>query len=241
MRTPLNKSFMPSKKGKENAAVVANTEKGEKTMNNEFQKIIDRAAEVGKTRPEVKAKLEQGIAAAQAARAAAEQAKGTAETEEDFYQSCDDEFHAREKETFLRQQLDRLEETTSMNETEYDRYIAIVSDAVEKTASDFCKVAEKAMGEIIAAGEKYYDIITDADKTLESLDAGAFVLQVKYAYRVFNFHNAPSLKLKIPDEWRFHALRYRTGISPQSFSLLETLGSDNVTRAWRMYLETRDN
>lgn len=198
-------------------------------MNKTLEKVAEAAAAIERENPEVRARYLQGIAAAQEARKAAAQAKIDAETEEAFNRACDDENHAKDKEAFYRRQLEHLEFTQRMDETEYFVHVDAVRATVEAAAADFRKTAEKAVKEIAAARAAYLATVTEADTVLNALDAAANVLQVKHRYRTKKFIGAAPEEVEDRDEWTRHAVRYSNGKGCE----LATRGSLAALAAWK--------
>ena len=201
-------------------------------MNKTLEKVAEAAAAIERENPEARAHYLQGIAEAQEARKAAAQAKIDAETEEAFNRACDDESHARDKESFYRRQLERMEFTPRMEEAEYFGHVDAVKATVEKAAEDFRKAAEKAVKEIAAARAAYLATVTEADTVLNALDAASNVLQVKHRYRTKKFIGAAPEEVEDRNEWKRHALRYNNGKAYDLVAKEGTGWNDFVCAAW---------
>ena len=206
MRTIMNKSLVPSTKKRADNAVGEATEKD--IMNKDIRKVMDVAAGISTEYPENRAHVLKGIADAQEAQKEAITAKENAETEADFNKACDDESHARDKEAFYKRQLDKMDFTPRMTETEYNKHVEAIEITVEKAAADFRAIAEKTINELITARDAYLSILNDADAALSELDKAANVLQSKYRYRECAFVGAPSYQVEDRSEWKRHAIRY---------------------------------
>ena len=212
MRTPLNKSFMPSTKGEENAAVVANTEKGEKTMNKELEKIKAQSAVIMGDYPQKHEELVKQLAAA---RAELKQAQAVLEGVEDLesYDSATEAVKRAElRVKFAAQALDKLESAPRMSEEEYSKAVQICQQLMDNAIANYREKAPAIIDQLKALQDNYLQAAADITGTLKALDNAANILQVKYPYAVQQYWqdgNIVSVPTgKSPTEWEKHAVRF---------------------------------
>lgn len=185
--------------------------KNENVMNPEFKTILDVAARISSEAPAKRDELLRGIEQAQRDQIQAASAKEAAKTNEQFYKACDFESHAKEREAFLKRQLDDLQYTPRMDESDYNAAVSKVDSVVLSAAESFREIASSAMRSIVQARSEYMKTLRDADKTLISLDAAANVLQSKYRYQVLKYTDGSEDRREDPSEWKRHITRYKDG------------------------------
>lgn len=195
------------------------------TMNDTFQKVAAAAAAIDTSAPKIRAEYVQKLIEAQEAQKAAREAKEAAEDENAFNKACDDENHARDKEAFYRRMISNIDSKMRMDESEYFSHVSAVEAVMNDAAAEFRKAAEKAMFEIVSARSKYEAKAAEADRVLEALDQAANVLQVKYRYRMIEYHGQDPEYREDHGEWRKHIVRYMNG---KAYELAVMEGHDNA-------------
>lgn len=207
------------------------------TPNNKaFQRVAEAVNEIVVTEPGIRKDYEKGLEETEEEITEASAAKDTAETIEDFDLARDREERAKEKRSFYKRQIEKLDFSPRISEDTYDGYVKEISDEVCVAAEAFKKTASQAMTEIVKAWKSYVDITTEADRVLELLDEKARVLQVKYRYHedLRTGEGGEGVvcvaRHEDPGEWRQHALRYTYGYDPKGYKLAVV---DGLTRmAW---------
>lgn len=172
----------------------------------------------------MQAEYKKAVQEAHNALEAAEAAKENADSPEAFEKACDDARHAQERISFFENKLNKVKFTPRMDETEYNKKVNTEIQKVKSAATDFKKVASKAMNELKAAYNTYIGIFKAADKTLEDLDADANILQCKFRYHEQRFQGMPASFTEDPSEWKRHAVRF--GSTGKGYDLIAKDGNE---------------
>lgn len=212
-------------------------------INPVFDRIAGRIEAIAAVNPSEQEICRKEIEKCQDAETLAAQAKEVAETEADFNKACDDEAHARERKQFFIRRLEKLSNTPAMDPDEYDEAVSDIDAVIKSSAEELKTLMNETIQVITKAKAEYLHTVHIADKLLNDLDNAANVLQCRYPCRVIKYEGRPNVKVKDPNEWKRHALRYAgTGRACNYVvNAGEPNGCESVGKRYRAWLLAGEN
>ena len=177
-------------------------------MISDLEKIRKRSAEIMSDFPERKAALERELREAEAALEKAREVRNTAEDLDDYDKATAAIDRAEMRVKFANNALRKLTGAMRMDESEYVQTVSTCKKLMETAAEKYRDKARALMDELKELREGYAETAQEINSTLETLDAAANVLQVKYPDKVLPCQDSADIVIPDPDAWRRYALRY---------------------------------